>query len=58
MISYKDKNTKIDVLLDKKTVGYILKNKENLFQYFPKGNKEGGSQFKTISEVKKSLESD
>lgn len=58
MISYKIKNDYFEVFLDKKMLGKIKKNKDNLFQYFPKGSKLSGKPFKTIEEVKKSLESD
>lgn len=58
MISYKNKNDYIEVFLDKKMIGKIKENKEKLFQYFPKGSKNYGEPFKTIAEVKKSLESD
>jgi hypothetical protein len=57
MISYIDKGTKINVLLDNKIVGAIKKNKESLFQYFPKSSKSAGQPFKSLLEVKKSLES-
>lgn len=58
MISYKIKNDYFEVFLDKKMLGKIKKNKDNLFQYFPKDSKLSGKPFKTIEEVKKSLESD
>lgn len=38
-------------------VGKIKENKQKLFQYFPKGSKNYGEPFKTIAEVKTSLES-
>jgi hypothetical protein len=56
MITYKNKNSIIQVFLDNKIVGSIKKNKDNLYQYFPKGSKSSGEPFKTIQEVKKSLE--
>jgi hypothetical protein len=45
----------IKVKLDNKIVGTI-KSVIGGWQYFPKGKKEGGKVFLTISQVQKSLE--
>ncbi len=56
MITYKNKDSIVQVLLDNKVVGSIKKNKDGLYQYFPKGSKSSGEPFNTLQEVKKSLE--
>jgi len=47
--------TKIDVLLDGKKVGEIRPSFSG-FAYFPKRDKIGGQVYKTVEEVKFSLE--
>lgn len=53
-ISYEDETK---VFLAGKRIGTI-KFKKGFYQYFPKGQKEGGDKFKTIAVCKLSLESD
>ena len=64
MITYKTTNTYplkcVAVYLDKKYVGDIFERTWTLFgkgwQYFPKGQKEGGEMFQSLALCKKSLE--
>lgn len=59
MITYKNISSnpiQINVLLDGKTVG-VIKQKNLMFFYKPKGSKITGIPFNTIREVKSSLES-
>jgi len=51
MLSFKEF---IEVRLDKKHIGNI-KEGERGFQYFPKGQKDGGDVFSTIEKCKGSL---
>lgn len=53
-ISYE---TKVTVKLDGKIIGHI-QEKNGGFAYFPKGSKDHGEIFSSISDVKKSLEED
>ncbi|MNY42624.1 hypothetical protein D3C86_1775340 [compost metagenome] len=57
MISYKKDRSCTLVILDKKVVGRIIV-KDGGFCYQPIGSKYSGEVFRTVSEVKKSLESD
>lgn len=59
MIKYKKDNTNIAVLLDGKIVGSI-RPVAGGYRYFPrgKGEKFAGEVFKTIQQVKESLESE
>lgn len=58
MITYFWKsNNVIQVKLDGRIIGTI-KPKDGGFAYYPKGWKESGDVFKTISEVKRSIESE
>jgi hypothetical protein len=57
MITYKSSSKEaIIVLLNGKHAG-LIQRKEG-FAYFPKNSKTSGEIFKTIEEVKKSLEQD
>jgi hypothetical protein len=47
--------TSITVFLDKKIAGHI-KKVEGGFQYFPKGQKQGGEIMSSVFKVKVSLE--
>ena len=58
MITYKDSNDgTISVYLDGKLVGKIHEHARG-FRYYPTGAKTGGDIYKTIAEVKRSLESE
>ena len=57
ILQYKGLHQKVDVLLDYKKVG-VIKFVEVGWQYFAKGEKQGGEIFSTISLVKKSLQPD
>lgn len=59
MIAYKTpySGVPISVSLDNKIIG-LIKQVEGGYQYFPKGKKIGGEIFKTVREVKNSLEND
>ena len=52
MITYTEE---IKVFIDAKLIGTIHSVRGG-FQYFPKGQKEGGEIFPTVSQVKASLE--
>jgi len=55
MITYIETKGKITVKLDNKIVGHI-KHVIGGYQYFPVGNKNGGTIFKDLAMLKKSLE--
>lgn len=59
MITYKQKQIgdRITVLLDGKIIGHIVTRTDG-FQYMPKGSKTGGEILKSVSAVKKSLETE
>ena len=44
------------VFIDGKRVGKIVRSFDGMFYYLPKGATKGGDKYKTIEEVKKSLE--
>lgn len=50
-------NGNIRVTLDGKIAGYIKPNNDG-YRYYPLGDNFGGEWFKTIEEVKQSLEND
>lgn len=55
MITYKSSKLGLKVLLEGKIVGEI-RSVEGGYQYFPKGQKEGGEVFASIFLVKHSIE--
>ena len=58
MITYKisdSKNLRVKVYSDGALAGRII-SKHGLYQYFPKGSKDGGDPYETLKEVKESLE--
>ena len=55
MITYKNKYC-VYVYLDNKHVGNIFEIQGKGWQYFPKGQKEGGEIFASLALCKKSLE--
>jgi len=57
MITYKNiSNSSVKVYLGKRVAGTIVKRSDNLWQYFPKGCKEGGKPYTTLGACKMSLE--
>ena len=59
MISYDTITTNpttIRVTLDGKRVGIIYQQFDSMWQYFPKGSKDGGDKFPTLALCKRSLE--
>jgi hypothetical protein len=57
VISYRTSGNNVAVLLDNKHVGDIHKV-QNGYQYFPKGQTDGGEIKKSLSEIKYMLEND
>lgn len=56
MITYKESLGDIQVRLDSKVIGRIVRKKGKGFAYRPKGSKIEGQVYPTVDEVKKSLE--
>lgn len=56
LITYKENKDSIIVSLNNKIVGSIKKHSDNLFRYQRNESKNYGKPFKTIYEVKRSIE--
>ena len=58
MIRYITGHNVVEVFLDNKFVGTIRYTFGRLWQYTPKGQKEGGEEFPSLALCKRSLEED